>query len=244
MIKEYVVRDENNSRIKKMVKVDITETIKTECKSCLDAVLFKQCQQIAAAFQCIDSKHTYGILSEIKNIILGLDEYQSMDEQNQNVYSVSYNINLSNLVSLLVNLSTQMLFPLTYIDDNCLDQKFIHKTILMIWWTSVKYINSDNNSILPAQKEQLNGLIKKLIDLYNNKLDNAIVNYNQNCNLWTSMIIQKNMTFCGLPYLAFQQILTISNNQAEFVNFLRANKIDLLFEEKLICDTTDFFELS
>ncbi|MBO4639323.1 MAG: hypothetical protein J5710_06155 [Treponema sp.] len=239
MIKEYVVRDENNSRIKKIIKVDISEEIKKECELCFEAVLFKECLQIAAAFQCIDSKHTYGILSEIKNIILGLDEYQNMDEYIQNNYSESNNINLSNLQSLLVNLSTQMIFALTNINDNCLDQNFIHKTILMILWTSEKYINS-NNSILPAQKEYLNSLIKKIIFLYNNKLDNAIFNYNQNCNLWTSKILQDNMTFCGLPYLAFQQILTISNNQAEFVNFLKANKINLIFEENLICDTTDF----
>ena len=242
MIKEYVVRDDKNSRIKKMIKVDISEEIKKECELCFEAVLFKECQQIAAAFQCIDSKHTYGILSEIKNIILGLDEYQSMDENNQNIYSESNNINISNLQSLLVNLSAQMIFALTNINDNCLDQNFIHKTILMILWTSQKYINSDNNSILPAQKEYLNSCIKKLIFLYNNKLDNAIINYNQNCNLWTSMIIQENMTFCGLPYLAFQQILTISNNQAEFVNFLKANKINLIFEENLISNKTNFLD--
>lgn len=242
MLKEYVVRDEKNSRIKKMVKMDISAEIKKECERCFETVLFKECQQIAAAFQCIDSKHTYGILSELKNIIFGLDEYQSMDEKKQNVYSISNNINLSNLQLLLVNLSTQMIFALTNINDNCLDQSFIHKTILMIYWANDKYIGRDNNYILPAQKENLNTLIKNLIFLYNDKLDKTILHCNQNCNFWKSVIMQNNMTFCGLPYLAFQEILTISNNQTEYVNFLKKNKINLPYEEQFICDTNSLLD--
>lgn len=50
-------------------------------KNVLNIFYTHESQMIAAAFQYVDTKHTYGILSEIQNVVLGLQEYNDLNEQ-------------------------------------------------------------------------------------------------------------------------------------------------------------------
>lgn len=232
MEREFVIRDEINKRIRKMYKVDITEEIQNECKKCFEYFLNHESQMIAAAFQYVDTKHTYGILSEIQNVVLGLQEYNDLNEQEKKIYKKSNESNEVSLQSFLVNLTSQMIFAIGQLDDNCLDQIFIHNTILSICYLNDKYIGG-SCIILPSQREFLNGLIKKLIDLYNSRLEYAILECNKKSNFWKGFIYQNNITPYGLPLNAIQNIMTISNNQIEYVNYLNANKINLKFVENM-----------
>ena len=90
MEKEIVIRNPENKRIQQMVKVDISEEIESECKRCFNEVLFKQSQQISQLFELIDQKHTYGIISEIATAILGIDEFNSLNNDNKKRYQSQY----------------------------------------------------------------------------------------------------------------------------------------------------------
>lgn len=243
MEKELVIRDPENKRIKQMIKIDISAEIQAECKRSLDFVLFQQSQQISQLFEFIDQKHTYGIMAEIGTAILGIDEFNSLDADEKKLYQFQYHICFDKLCYSLINLCTQLIFSLARLPDNLLDQTFIKKTIEMIYSSSEVYINKSNN-IFSGQKEVLNGLIKKLIELYNQKLNTAILLCEQNNSFWERTLIFSQSINQGCTLFdAFANVLIYSENQNQFKNYLIANKLNINFIESLNLEYNKKYEI-
>lgn len=227
---EFVIRDPKNKRIRKMVKINIPESIKQECEKSMDYVLFIQDQQISELFKIIDQKQSFGILSVIGSCILGIENYKN--EESKKRYIPQYHRCYNSLYESLVNLSGQLIFSLTYLDPRLLDQAFIKKTIESIVQLQMEYINSNKNNIFPSQKEFLNGQIKELIELYNNRIQKAIESCNMNDSWWSRITIFDNSIYKGCSYFeAYANILINSRNQTQYKQQLLKNKIDITFEE-------------
>lgn len=233
MEKEIVIRNPENKRIQQMVKVDISEEIESECKRCFNEVLFKQSQQISQLFELIDQKHTYGIISEIATAILGIDEFNSLNNDNKKRYQSQYHRNMDRVFYCLINLSTQLTFSLSMLDDNILDQTFIKTTIQTILFLNENYINKFQNNIMPSQKEVLNGLINKLVGEYNKRINKAIFLCEQNDSWWSRAIIFSNSTLNGCSYFeAFANVLVNSQNKTQFKQRLIENKLNITIKEQ------------
>lgn len=231
-MEELVIRDSKNKRIRKFVKINIHESIKQECEKSMDYVLFIQAQQISELFKIIDQKQSFGIISVIGSCILGIDDYNIQNEEFKKRYNAQYHRCYNDLYENLVNLSGQLIYSLTNLDDRLLDQVFIKETIESIVHLQSKYINSNKNNILPLQKEFLNGQIKELIELYNKRIQNAIDFCNKNDSWWSRITIFDNSMYNGCSYFeAFANVLINSINQTQYKQQLLKNKIDITFEE-------------
>ena len=116
--------------------------------------------------------------------------------------------------------------------DNILDQVFIKQTIETIIFLNTTYLSKNPNSILPSQTELLNGLIKQLLEIYNQKLDHALELCNQNDSWWTRATIFLNSALNGANYFeAFSNVLINSVNQAQFKLNIQKNKILIDYKE-------------
>ena len=231
-MEELVIRDPNNKRIRKLVKVDIKKEIEQESLESMNFVLFNVSQQISELFQLIDHKQSFGFFSEIASCIIGIDEYNSFDEKNKKRYNPQYNRSYNTLYTNLVNLSGQFIFSLKSLDDRLLDQIFIKKIIETIFFLQRNYINNNTNNILPAQKEFLSGLLKELIELYNKRIQHAVELCNKNDSWWSRITIFDNSMYNGCSYFeAFSNVLINSMNQSQYKQQLLINRIDISFKE-------------
>lgn len=239
---EIVIRDPDNKRIRKMIKVDISEEIQYECQRNMDVILFEQSQQISQIFSLLDAKQSWGILSELGSAVLGINEYENNKEKQLKRYSAQYQRCYDKLNYGLLNLSSQLLFALEKIPDNYLDQKFIKYTIETIIFLQEKYINNDKNNIFSAQKEVLNGTIKKLVEIYNKKLDNAILLCEQNNSWWSKLLGFSQLINNDYNWVcAFANILVDSADQKQFMQHLQSNKLNINFSElKILEENTEF----
>ena len=199
----------------------------------MEFILFKQSQQITQLFFLLDVKHSWGIISELGNAVLGIDEYDQIDEEQfKRGYLSQYQRCYDKLNYALTNISNQLIFTLENIPDNCLDQPFIKKTIETIIFLQEKYINNIKNNILPVQKELLNGCIKKLIEIYNKRLDNVIQLCEQNNSWWPKAVIFSQSINSGYSWLhACNNVLVYSENQRQFKQHLINNKLNINFIE-------------
>lgn len=232
MENEVIIRDPHNKRIRKIIKVDISREIQNECQKSMEFILFTQSQQITQLFSLLDVKHSWGIISELGSAVLGIDEYDQINEKQLKRYSTQYQRCYDKLNYGLTNISNQLIFTLENIPDNCLDQPFIKKTIETIIFLQEKYINNTKNNILPVQKELLNGCIKKLIKVYNERLDNAIYSCEQNNSWWSKAVIFSQSINSGYSWLhACNNVLVYSENQNQFKQYLINNKLNINFIE-------------
>ena len=239
MKKEIVIRNPDNKRIKQMVKVDITTEIQLECKRSVECIFFQYVQNVSNLFQLVDNKQTYGILAEIAGAIIGLDEYRTnRDKKYLSQYKCSYN----KLYFCLVNLSNQLIFLITHVDIP-LDQPFIKKTIQAIFNLNEKYISESN--MFSSQKELLNGHIKRLIEIYNIKLNHAIQHCEQN-NSWQNKLLifaqsidpEQNMISLPEFLIAYNNVLVFSENQNQYKQHLEENKINIVYSEGTKLEST------
>lgn len=232
MEKEIVIRDPKNKRIRKIIKVDISKEVQNEYQRNMELILFEQSQQISQIFSLLDAKQSWGILSELGSAVLGINEYENNKEKQLKRYSAQYQRCYDKLNYGLLNLSSQLLFALEKIPDNYLDQKFIKYTIETIIFLQEKYINNDKNNIFSAQKEVLNGTIKKLVEIYNKKLDNAILLCEQNNSWWSKLLGFSQLINNGYDWItACTNILVYSENQNQFMQYLQSNKLNISFSE-------------
>lgn len=234
MEKEWGIRDPDNKRIQKMVKVDITKEIQEECKRNFELILFRQAEQVSQLFFMIDEKHTYGIISELANAVLGIEEYEAFENQaDKKRFASQYHRCLDNINKGLTNLSTQLIFALKNIPQNVLDQNFIKNTIETVLQLQLNFINLKQNNILPSQKEFLNGLIKELVELYNSQIEQAIRECDDNNTFWRKTNIFIDSMNNGCSYLqACANVLVYSNSQEQFRKHLLNNRIDIKFIEE------------
>lgn len=239
---EIVIRDPDNKRIRKMIKVDISEEIQYECQRNMDVILFEQSQQISQIFSLLDTKQSWGIISELASAVLGINEYEKeYEKQFLQRYLAQYQNCYDKLNYGLLNISRQLLFALEKIPNEYLDQKFIKNTVEAIISLQEKYINNKKNIILPSQKEILNGTIKKLVETYNQRLDNIILLCKRNNSCWSKLdnfgeLLKNN----DLLY-AFANIVVYSINQKQFMQNLQSNKLNINFSEvKILEENTEF----
>lgn len=231
---EQVIRDPDNKRIKKMFKIDLTREIQNEFHRSFEQIIYQQSQQISELFGLLDTKHTYGILSEIGSAVLGIDEFNDRMPNSEffKKHHSQYNRCLDKTHYGLINLSTQLIYALTHMPDNILDQVFIKQTIETIIFLNTTYLSKNPNNILPSQTELLNGLIKQLLEIYNQKLDHALELCNQNDSWWTRATIFLNSALNGANYFeAFSNVLINSVNQAQFKLNIQKNKILIDYKE-------------
>lgn len=218
MEKEIVIRDPQNKRIQKLLKIDISEEIKNECYKCLEKVLFEQSQEIYELFQLIDKKQTFGLISEISSCVLGIEEYLNMDEENKTRYLSQYYQSIYNLYSNLVNLSSQLIFAIKEFPDEVFDQVFIKNTIQALLYLKSKYIMTENN-LFTSQEEVLLGQLFQLIRLYNSRIQN-LIDKCQNDNSMKNKI----SNFIN----DFQQLLEVSNSEFSKIENMDPNNSGLL----------------
>lgn len=138
-----VVERDSNKRFAHFYKMNISDAVRSEMASVAADIRGDFTNQLIYVWNTIDAKQSYGVMAEMNLARDGIDEWQHSQDESK---IPQYHSCIYKLMYGTSNLATQVLFSLSQMPLEVLDQKFIHDTILFLM---------DAYSSLPATQDYI-----------------------------------------------------------------------------------------